>query len=1122
MYFSPHIPFENSEFAFSISPLSEKSIWYGTNLGVFHFDGDSTKKHLDKSVFAKKNLEMLNVVALNDSNVWAVAIEPENWEKRMFFYNGEKWQRQAFPQYDDDPTDDLAIFRLDIVEDQNEIIGYVAGQGGLIYVYKNQSWEIVEPFAKNTFRALHIQNKNSVWIGGSAGAIYHFNGQSWLKSQTKNVDSTNYILDIDFISDANGWAVGSKEIWHFDGLSWSTVDKPKSSYLRDVEMISGSEGWAMSHDGEVLYYDGIDWALYDKIASTIHSTQIGLKWTGNEFGQKIFIAGTQGIYLSNYGNLPTFRDITEFANIHKTKGTPIVADFDQNATLDLLVSGFMDEPLRLYSNTGDGFFSEVTEKLDQDLTFNTKSIQVADLDNNGLPDIYLSRSPQSDIWFQNKGNWQFEERKSPISSSQKSVRSKVFFADFDNSGSLDLLHLKSYQMGHDSVMVIYINDGVANFKEAVRFGKSDSKSSATGWIFLRDFNNDGLIDIYKVNLAERFQLYINRDNLVFEEVAAISGLDALDLSRAPYVSGVDAADLNNDGILDISIVERHGKTGIFLSDSTLNYSLSYTFNNNFVDIKAAAFADFDCDGLEDFYFYDRLYLNNGNHLVESPPAIGYLPIGNPYAVDIDLDSDPDLLLRGTEKLSVYKNTFNPTNSLQVTLKGVRSNSFAIGTQLKLWRVNNEKSTLQNYKQVYDSNPLNFYLDKTNEYNLEVIFPSGIRRLFNNVKSGPLQINEFPFFFNAFWDFYYSFKRSLQLTSVKNELLKLLMLVIMSVLFFLLIRNTKAVKYLNHAYSLFLFVFAYLVLMHVSVRESFFVSFLTPVMGIFILQVLLFYFIRQRLSHLEVNYVSHFRLQQPIGMGGMGMVYKAFDVHSKKIMAVKIINKLISEDDNNRGRLLAEGQIMTQLSHPNIVKVQEMGKTENKDFIVMEYLENGTLKNFINEHKPIAEQEIVRIVKQVIDGLQAIHDSNIVHRDLTSFNIMLDGSKNMRIMDFGLSKSPLITSMTTLGTAVGTLGYTAPEQITGGKVDQRSDIFSLGVIIYELLTSKLPFTGENEMALIHSIFNVTPQVPSKLRADIHPFWDRIVSKCMIKDINERPESVVEIGHELDAVFTEIDS
>jgi serine/threonine-protein kinase len=176
---------------------------------------------------------------------------------------------------------------------------------------------------------------------------------------------------------------------------------------------------------------------------------------------------------------------------------------------------------------------------------------------------------------------------------------------------------------------------------------------------------------------------------------------------------------------------------------------------------------------------------------------------------------------------------------------------------------------------------------------------------------------------------------------------------------------------------------------------------------------------------------------------------------------------------------------------------------------MEYLSGGTLKQYLDRSFPLPTEEIRRLSLQILSGLNEIHSHGIMHRDIKTGNIMLDAENNVRIMDFGLSKSPLVTTMTTIGTVLGTLGYVAPEQVTNLNVDHRVDIFSFGVVLYELLTNTLPFTGENEIAVIHSIFNSIPKVPSDLRVEVPRQLSDLVMRCLEKDPSKRFSCAAEI-------------
>ncbi len=262
-------------------------------------------------------------------------------------------------------------------------------------------------------------------------------------------------------------------------------------------------------------------------------------------------------------------------------------------------------------------------------------------------------------------------------------------------------------------------------------------------------------------------------------------------------------------------------------------------------------------------------------------------------------------------------------------------------------------------------------------------------------------------------------------------------------------------------------------------------------------------------------ISHYRLKEKIGAGGMGEVFRAIDLNTKQTLAVKVLHQEMLEDFENRKRLDREGNILSSFDHPNIIKAYEIGEDNGRGFIAMELMKGGTLSDYLKTHHPLSPEKIKTFLLQICDGLSEIHKNNIIHRDLKTGNIMLDKKENLKIMDFGLSKSPLITTMTSLGTVLGTLGYVAPDQITGMCVDQRVDIFSFGVIMYELLMNDIPFKGENEMALIFNIFNTKPKPPSEERKDLTKDWDDIIFCCLEKEPEDRFNSVNELIKKLNS-------
>jgi len=270
---------------------------------------------------------------------------------------------------------------------------------------------------------------------------------------------------------------------------------------------------------------------------------------------------------------------------------------------------------------------------------------------------------------------------------------------------------------------------------------------------------------------------------------------------------------------------------------------------------------------------------------------------------------------------------------------------------------------------------------------------------------------------------------------------------------------------------------------------------------------------RHVSDRRAKIISHYRLEKLLGEGGMGKVFLATDRNSNKEVAIKILHKELLEDEENRRRLSSEGFILSSFNHPNIVKAFEVGESTGRKFIAMEYLSGGTLADFLKENHPLSQSQIRQIARQICSALKEIHRRNIIHRDLKTANIMLDGLGSIRVMDFGLSKSSLIRTQTSSGGIIGTLGYTAPEQITNREIDGRSDIFSFGVILYELLTNQSPFRGDNEISIMHSIFNDHPTSASLLRNDNAGSFDTIIERCLAKNPDERYQTIVDIEKSL---------
>jgi serine/threonine protein kinase/Tfp pilus assembly protein PilF len=259
-------------------------------------------------------------------------------------------------------------------------------------------------------------------------------------------------------------------------------------------------------------------------------------------------------------------------------------------------------------------------------------------------------------------------------------------------------------------------------------------------------------------------------------------------------------------------------------------------------------------------------------------------------------------------------------------------------------------------------------------------------------------------------------------------------------------------------------------------------------------------------------ISHYRILEKLGEGGMGVVYKAEDTNLRRIVALKFLHPEFTRDAAAKERFIHEAQAASALDHPDICTIHEIGESEGQIFIVMACVEGESLEEEIRRG-PLKLSEAVAIALHVAQGLQAAHEKQIVHRDIKSANVMVTPSRQIKIMDFGLAKLPGRTKLTTLGTTLGTTGYMSPEQAKGDEVDHRTDLWSLGVVLYEMVVGRPPFRGEYEQAIIYQIMNAQPESITSLRTGVPMELEHIVSKCLEKAPAERYQTAADLVADL---------
>lgn len=268
-----------------------------------------------------------------------------------------------------------------------------------------------------------------------------------------------------------------------------------------------------------------------------------------------------------------------------------------------------------------------------------------------------------------------------------------------------------------------------------------------------------------------------------------------------------------------------------------------------------------------------------------------------------------------------------------------------------------------------------------------------------------------------------------------------------------------------------------------------------------------------------NYVGkrldgRYEIQELIGVGGMAVVYKAYDNIDDRIVAVKILKEEFLQNEEFRRRFKNESKAIAVLSHPNIVKVYDVSFGDRLQYIVMEYVEGITLKEYIEQQKVINWKEALHFVTQILRALQHAHDKGIVHRDIKPQNIMLLQNGNIKVTDFGIARFSRSETRTMTESAIGSVHYISPEQARGEITDDKADIYSVGVVLYEMLTGQLPFQSDSAVSVAIMQLQSDPKSPRELNDQIPIGLEQITMKAMQKDVRDRYQSAAEMLLDLD--------
>ena len=265
----------------------------------------------------------------------------------------------------------------------------------------------------------------------------------------------------------------------------------------------------------------------------------------------------------------------------------------------------------------------------------------------------------------------------------------------------------------------------------------------------------------------------------------------------------------------------------------------------------------------------------------------------------------------------------------------------------------------------------------------------------------------------------------------------------------------------------------------------------------------------------ISNLGRYEVLGELGQGAMGVVYKAKDPLIDRVVAIKTINLSLAMDEKEEyeGRFYQEAKAAGRLNHPNIVTIYDVGKSGNVAYIAMELLEGRELRDIMNEGALLPIDQVLNIVAQVAQGLAYAHEHGIVHRDVKPSNIMVIRDGHVKITDFGIARMASSSVRTQTGMVLGSPKYMSPEQVMGKSIDQRSDIFSLGVMLYEMLTGQAPFDGENVNAIMYQTLNAVPPPPNMMNPAIPEMVNFIVAKALAKGVEDRYQNAKDFAADL---------
>jgi serine/threonine protein kinase/photosystem II stability/assembly factor-like uncharacterized protein len=1013
--------------------------------------------------------------------------------------------------------------------------GWIGGNNGLLLHRSRGRWQRLALPGDEEARkglnvlALHMLGVGEGWLAGAQGLVAHYRDGRWQVVPVPASLRAETLFALDVTADGQVWVVGSHGlIARFDGRSWHRLPAPGSFHLTGLSMVSAQDGWAVGEYGTILRWDGARWRRQPSP-------------TLSDLYDVVMVSPDEGWIVANGAVLraaPRMRPMLRDAALHgrnsmaRQPGREVAAvDADGDGDLDLF--SLQPTSLHLFENRGREGFYEVPGLGPPPLSFLETALW-GDVDGDGDLDLLvLSRSPAAAWLYRKLGGLRFAPAErlpvGPLGS-----HDSVALVDLDGDGDLDLFLLSDPGHGRQERR-IYHNDGRGHFELAASTPSRRIVETFSLWGDL-----DGDLDLDAVlpgNGGRDLTLLLNRHG-VLRDATAGSGLD-VPLGEGRILQG-GLVDLDLDGDLDVLLLG--DRLYVFLNDGHGHFRRDDTLfdpmeNNPAVVSTLSSAGDLDNDG------YPEILLQpwSGNrrtvrlvsrgpegrwHDIAARAGLADVTGNSGVMADWDGDGDLDLYVAGDEGGYLFENLQDDRSSLTVRLHGDRSNRSAVGARVRLFAAGHlgELAFLRGHQQLgagflrgaQDPSRLHFGLDPRQLYDLEAVFPSGLRRVEKGVRpGGTLEIFESPPGIRQALLGWRWARRAWLAADRRRELAKLGLVLLALALWRYLAARRPGASLLVRRWSLTTSLLAvYLLAAGCLAADGRPAVHGVQLLSFFGALALLSVADRRLTGWARARTLGPYRLLATLGEGGMGVVYRARHRPSGRVVALKLLHPRATENEDHRQRFLREARILTRLEHPNIVRVFETGEIDGRGYISMELLPGESLRRRVRRRGPLAPAEVRSLLAAAADALAYVHRRGIVHRDVKSDNLFLlaprrDAPSDLRacvkLTDFGLARSVDASSLTGTVALLGTLAYIPPEILQGQPADSRSDLYSLGVAAYEALTGRLPFEAEGEAPLLVRIQTAAFVPLRRLRPEIPEPLAKLVEALLARDPNDRPAS-----------------